>query len=49
MRKDMTRTESNLVLHCSRAKIKGIKILGMVVSILFSLDQNASIVKVLDK
>ena len=48
MRKDLTRTESNPVLHNSRAKIKERRMLGMMVSTLFLLDQNASDVKVLD-
>ena len=48
MRKDMIRTESNLVLHSLRAKIKGRRMLGMAVGILFPPDENASDVKVLD-
>ena len=48
MRKDMTRTESNLVLHCSRAKIKGRRMLGMADSTLFPPDQSALDVKALD-
>ena len=40
---------SNPILHSSRAKIKGRKMLGMSVSTLFPPDQNASDVKGLDK
>ena len=48
MQKDLTRTESNLVLHNSRAKIKGRRMLGMAVSALFPPNQSASDVKILD-
>ena len=48
MQKDSTRIESNLVLHNSRVKIKGRRMLGMVVSTMFPSDQSASGVKVLD-
>ena len=48
MLKDLTRTESNSVLHSSRAKIKGQRMLGMAVSSLFPSDQNVSDVKGLD-
>ena len=48
MQKDLTRTESNPDLYNSRAKIKGRRMLGMVVSTLFFPDQSASVVKVLD-
>ena len=48
MQKDLTRTESNLVLHNSIAKIKGRRMLGMTVSTLYPPDQSASVVKVLD-
>ena len=48
MQKDSTRTESKLVLHNSRAKIKGRRMLGMAVSTLFPLDQSVLDVKVLD-
>ena len=47
MQKDSTRTESNLVLHNSEAKIKGRRMLRMVVNTLFPLDQSASDVKTL--
>ena len=45
MRKDSIKTESNPVLHNSRAKIKGRMMLGIVVSSLFPSDQNVSDVK----
>ena len=45
MLKDLTRIEGNLVLHSSRAKIKGRMMLGIVVSSLFPSDQNVSDVK----
>jgi len=48
MLKDLTRTESNPVLHSSRVKIKGKRMLGMAVSSLFPLDQNVLDVKGLD-
>ena len=48
MRKDLTKIESNPVLHNSRAKIKGRRMFGMGVSTLFPLDPNDSDVKVLD-
>ena len=48
MRKDLTRTESNLVFHSSRAKIKGRRMLGMEINTLFPPDQSASNVKALD-
>ena len=41
-------TESNPLLHNSRAKIKGIKMLGMTISTLFPPDENASDVKALN-
>ena len=48
MVKYLTRTESNPVLHNSRAKIKGRRMQGMAVSTLFPPDQSASNVKALD-
>ena len=48
MQKDSTRTVSNLVLHNSRAKIEGRRMLRMVVSTLFPPNQNFLDVKVLD-
>ena len=48
MLKDLTRTESNPVLHISKAKIKGRRMLRMAVSTMFPLDQSALDVKVLD-
>ena len=48
MQKDSTRIESNLVLHNSRAKIEGRRMLRKVISTLFPPDQNASGVKALD-
>ena len=47
MRKDLIRTESNPVPHSSRTKIKGKRMLGMTISILFPQDQSALDVKVL--
>ena len=49
MRKDLTRTENNPVLHNLRAKIKGRRMLGTVVSTLFPPDQNTLVIKALDK
>ena len=46
MGKASTRTIGNPVPHNSRAKIKGKRMLGMVVSTLFSQDQSALGVKV---
>ena len=46
MLKDLTRTESNPVLHSSRAKIKERRMLGIAVSTLFLQDQNGLDVKV---
>ena len=40
-RKDLTRTDSNLVLRNSRVKAKRIRMLGMAVNTLFPQDQNA--------
>ena len=48
MQKHLTRTKSNPVLHNSRAKIKGRKMLGMAVSTVFPSDQSTLDVKVLD-
>ena len=48
MQMDSTRTERNLVLHNSRAKMKGRRMVGMAVSTLFTANQSASDVKVLD-
>ena len=48
MQKDSTKTVSNPVLHNSRDKIEGRRMLGMAVSTLFPPDQSASDVKVLD-
>ena len=48
MREDLTRTESNPVLHNSRAKIEGRMMIRKSVSTLFPLDQSVSDVKVLD-
>ena len=48
MLKDSTKTASNPVLHSSRAKIEGRRMLGMTISTLFPPDQNALDVKVLD-
>ena len=48
IQKDLTRTESNPVLHSSRDKIKGRRMLGMAISTLFPPNQNASDIKVLD-
>ena len=48
MQKDLTRTKSNLVLHNSRAKIEGRRMLRKAVSTLFPLDQSVSDIKILD-
>ena len=48
MQKDLTRTESNPVLHNLGAKIEGRRMLEMAFNTLFPPDQNASDVKVLD-
>ena len=48
MRKDLIKTESNLVLFNLRAKTEEKRILRLAVSTLFSLDQSALDVKVLD-
>ena len=48
MRKDLIKTESNLVLFNLRAKTEERRILRLAVSTLFSLDQSALDVKVLD-
>ena len=48
MQKDLTRTESNPVLHNSIAKIKGRRMLRMAVNTLFPPGQNSSGVKALD-
>ena len=48
MQKDLTRTESNPVLHNLGAKIEGRRMLKKVVSTLFPPDQSGSDVKVLD-
>ena len=44
--KDLTRTESNPVLHNSRVKIKGRMMLRMAVSTQFPRDQSALGVKI---
>ena len=48
MRKDLIKTESNLVLFNLRAKTEERRKLRLAVSTLFSLDQSALDVKVLD-
>ena len=48
MQKDSTGIESNPVLHNSRAKKKGRRMLGMAFSTLFPPDQSALDVKALD-
>ena len=48
MQKDLIKTESNLVLFNLRAKTEERRILRLAVSTLFSLDQSALDVKVLD-
>ena len=48
MRKDLIKTESNLVLFNLRAKTEERRILRLAVNTLFSLDQSALDVKVLD-
>ena len=45
MGRALTRTVGNLTPHSSRAKIKGRRMLGMAVSILFLQDQSALGVK----
>ena len=47
MRKDLRMTESNPVLHNSKAMIKGRRMLGMAINTMFPLDQSASDIKVL--
>ena len=47
MRKDLTRTESNPILHNSRVKTKGRRMLRMAVSTLYPQDQSALGFKVL--
>ena len=48
MERDLTRTVVNPILFSSKAKKKGRRMLGMVVSTLFPQDQSASGVKALD-
>ena len=48
MQNDSTRTISNPILHNSRAKIEGRRMIRKSVSTLFPLDQSVSDVKVLD-
>ena len=48
MQKDSTRIESNPVLHNSRAKIEGRRMLRKVISTLFPPGQSVSDAKVLD-
>ena len=48
MQKDSIRTKSNLVLHSSRAKIEGRRMLRKAVNTLFPPNQSALDVKVLD-
>ena len=48
MQKDLLRTVCNAVILISRAKIEERRMLRMVVSILFPLDQSASDAKVLE-